>query len=377
MSNLSAALKSVEQGDWDAGLRLLGEVADGDGSQAVEALAHRAWLKRARGDWEGALADYERYREKVPGDAAALALLAETRLISGGDPEQAFDEALEVLRLDRRNATAQRVLRAYQERFAASSETTPAAGESKLPSEMPGAFLNAAIRTLESDKAAFPGSIYPEVGRLLYAMVRAIRPKTVVETGSFIGYSTLCLAQALEDNGEGHLHCFDLFGPSHVADYVSPVIGRRETLLEYVRDHLDQAGLAHRATLRAGDSSENIRDAFAGQTEVVDFAFIDGDHTANGCAKDWNALAPLLREEALTILHDTKASGCGWLGPGMLLETLDQKARAKYRWINFPTFEGFGLGAVQRISGQTVQRWRPSLGQLLAEKLFMVKRWRS
>ena len=47
--------------------------------------------------------------------------------------------------------------------------------------------------------------VTPEAGRLLYALVRAIRPTTVVEFGTSLGLSGLHLAAAVRDNGFGRV----------------------------------------------------------------------------------------------------------------------------------------------------------------------------
>jgi len=41
--------------------------------------------------------------------------------------------------------------------------------------------------------------VSPEGGRLLYALIRASRPSTVVEFGTSFGISTICLAAAVRD----------------------------------------------------------------------------------------------------------------------------------------------------------------------------------
>ena len=45
--------------------------------------------------------------------------------------------------------------------------------------------------------------VTPEAGRLLYALVRATRPETVVEFGMSLGLSGIHLAAAVRDNGAG------------------------------------------------------------------------------------------------------------------------------------------------------------------------------
>ena len=47
--------------------------------------------------------------------------------------------------------------------------------------------------------------ITPEAGRLLYALVRASRPSTVVEFGMSLGISAIHLASAVRDNGTGRV----------------------------------------------------------------------------------------------------------------------------------------------------------------------------
>ena len=47
--------------------------------------------------------------------------------------------------------------------------------------------------------------VTPEAGRLLYALVRASRPTTVVEFGMSLGISAIHLAAAVRDNGAGRV----------------------------------------------------------------------------------------------------------------------------------------------------------------------------
>ena len=47
--------------------------------------------------------------------------------------------------------------------------------------------------------------VTPEAGRLLYSLVRATRPATVVEFGTSFGISAVHLAAAVRDNGSGRV----------------------------------------------------------------------------------------------------------------------------------------------------------------------------
>ncbi|MFK7833097.1 MAG: O-methyltransferase [Winogradskyella sp.] len=48
----------------------------------------------------------------------------------------------------------------------------------------------------------------PYQGRVLSMISKLIRPKSILELGTFTGYSTLCLAEGLQDDGE--LHTIDI-----------------------------------------------------------------------------------------------------------------------------------------------------------------------
>lgn len=106
-----------------------------------------------------------------------------------------------------------------------------------------------------------PGSFAcpPETGRSLYTLVRAIRPKVVLEFGTGHGFSALHLAAALRDNGEGHFYGSEM-------DPVKVLAARA---------NLDEAGLADWADVLAGDASETL-----GAIANVDLLYLDGwvDH---------------------------------------------------------------------------------------------------
>ncbi len=63
--------------------------------------------------------------------------------------------------------------------------------------------------TGRSERADAFGDFYipvtPEAGRLLYSLVRATRPATVVDFGMSFGVSAIHIAAALRDNGVGRL----------------------------------------------------------------------------------------------------------------------------------------------------------------------------
>jgi predicted O-methyltransferase YrrM len=125
--------------------------------------------------------------------------------------------------------------------------------------------------------------VSPEVGRLLYALVRAGRPETVVEFGTSFGISTIHLAAAVTDNGTGRVVTTELSDRKATA----------------ARENLEQAGLAGVVTILPGDARETL----AGVTGRVGLVLLDG-------WKDLylpvlRLLQPRLRPGALIVADDT------------------------------------------------------------------------
>src|ERR1700683_1115458 len=79
-----------------------------------------------------------------------------------------------------------------------------------------------------------------DAGKLLYALVRASRPETVVEFGTSFGISTIHLAAAVTDNGAGHVVTTEL----------------STAKVKAARSNLEQAGVAAVVTVLAGDARE-------------------------------------------------------------------------------------------------------------------------
>ncbi|MEV6797474.1 class I SAM-dependent methyltransferase [Micromonospora rifamycinica] len=92
------------------------------------------------------------------------------------------------------------------------------------------------------ERADLLGDIYMPIsargGDLLYALVRAARPQTVVEFGTSYGISTLHLAAAVRDNGVGHVTTTELSA----------------TKVRAARANIQAAGLSDLVTVLEGDA---------------------------------------------------------------------------------------------------------------------------
>ena len=77
-------------------------------------------------------------------------------------------------------------------------------------------------------------------GRLLKMFVRMIRPKAILELGTFTGYSALCLAEGLLDDGVLHTIEID------------------DELEDFIREHFAKTPVGERITLHIGDASQIV-----------------------------------------------------------------------------------------------------------------------
>lgn len=119
---------------------------------------------------------------------------------------------------------------------------------------------------------------------MLYAMVRALHPKTVVEIGTHRGLTSLYLACALHDNrvagwGGGTLHTTDPF------DYEQETnLTKFYQLRDFIKVHKVKG-----------------RDL---EVDQVDFLFVDGFHEEEHVMAEIEHFLPRLTEKAVVIFHD-------------------------------------------------------------------------
>ena len=99
--------------------------------------------------------------------------------------------------------------------------------------------------------------IPPEEGSLLTMLTRMIGAKKAIEIGTFTGYSSLCIARGLEENGT--LLCCD----------INAEWGRT------AQRYWQKAGLANQITLKIAPALETLRQL--SDTPDFDLAFIDAD----------------------------------------------------------------------------------------------------
>ena len=129
--------------------------------------------------------------------------------------------------------------------------------------------------------------IGPDQGQLLTFLATLVGARQAVEVGTFTGYSSICIARALPD--DGRLICCDIS-----EEWTS--IGRKAW---------QRAGLADRIDLRLGRGLDTLREL--PQSEHLDLVFIDADK--GGYVSYWNELVPRVRPGGLLLADNVLWSG--------------------------------------------------------------------
>ena len=72
-------------------------------------------------------------------------------------------------------------------------------------------------------------------GRVLSMLSKLIRPKNILEIGTYTGYSALCLCEGMQENGQ--LHTIDI----------------KEELVDFQRKHFDKSAWGHQIVQHLGE----------------------------------------------------------------------------------------------------------------------------
>ena len=119
------------------------------------------------------------------------------------------------------------------------------------------------LRALREETARLPEGrmqISPDQGQFMGMLVKLTGASRAIEVGVFTGYSSLCVARALPDDG---------------------LLVACDTSVEYTdmaRRYWERAGVAARIDLRIGPATETLdRMIGRGESGAFDFAFIDAD----------------------------------------------------------------------------------------------------
>jgi caffeoyl-CoA O-methyltransferase len=139
----------------------------------------------------------------------------------------------------------------------------------------------------ERGEAPASFQIAQEQGAFLQLLTRALGVRRAIEIGTFTGFSALCIARGLPEDGS--LLCLD----------------RSEEWTAIARRYWERAGVADRVELRLGPALDTLR-AFPAEP-AFDLAFVDADKA--GYAGYVEELHPRLADGGLVLLDNTLRAG--------------------------------------------------------------------
>ncbi|MGJ8544375.1 MAG: class I SAM-dependent methyltransferase [Sulfitobacter sp.] len=157
----------------------------------------------------------------------------------------------------------------------------------------------------------FGGSIKDQEAHALHSMIRQRKPQAVYQIGTFIGYSAMIIADALERNGSGRLIAMDpeiphrtRINPVNVARRAAQVLGLQDIITfergwhsAPIGDDLDPEWKAT-IPVRGPQVLADLPDY------TLDFAFIDGDHSSAMTIMDFMSLKEKLSVGGIAVFHD-------------------------------------------------------------------------
>jgi caffeoyl-CoA O-methyltransferase len=158
---------------------------------------------------------------------------------------------------------------------------------SEAPDEVAADLLAETAAMAERGEAPATFQIAPEQGAFMQLLTRALGARRAIEIGTFTGFSALCIARGLPDDGS--LLCLD----------------RNEEWTTVAKRYWERAGLGDRIELRLGDALPTLESL--PEEPSYDLAFVDADKGAYPAYVD--GLYPRMQPNGVVLLDNTLRTG--------------------------------------------------------------------
>ena len=122
-------------------------------------------------------------------------------------------------------------------------------------------------------------------GRVLSMLSKLIRPKNILEIGTYTGYSALCLCEGMQENGQ--LHTIDI----------------KEELVDFQRKHFDKSAWGHQIVQHLGEGIGIIPTIDL----TFDLVFIDADK--ENCLNYFELIVPKMNKGGIILSDNVLWSG--------------------------------------------------------------------
>jgi len=139
-------------------------------------------------------------------------------------------------------------------------------------------------------------SSYPDdsLGLFLLQMIMLFKPKNIVETGFYNGYGSIFMAKGIQLlKNSGKIISIDI---NEKAKKQYDIYVKGNKLDDIIK-------------LIIKDSAKALVDVKAIFNNGIDLLFIDGDHSYEGCKKDWLTYNECLNKGSVILIHDFTLPG--------------------------------------------------------------------
>jgi predicted O-methyltransferase YrrM len=148
----------------------------------------------------------------------------------------------------------------------------------------------------------------------------------IVEIGSWQGKSTYCLARGLKS---GKIYAIDPFNAESGADdelntKTYQEIKGDKNLLETFWSNMKKTGASDKIIVKKGYSTD-----FPNDFDKIDFLFIDGDHSVEGCKTDFELYSNKIVKGGFIAFHDYYKDRAE-LGPTYVVHNLVKKDQFRF-----------------------------------------------
>ena len=137
----------------------------------------------------------------------------------------------------------------------------------------------------------------------------------IVEIGSWKGKSTYCLAKGLKSGTIFAIDPFDASGENESAVVYEKEKGTTPLLNQFT-ERMKTLGVLHKISPLVGFSRD-----YRKKISDIDFLFIDGDHSKEGCQFDFETFSPKVKVGGYLAFHDYRPEMPA-LGPTWVINTL-------------------------------------------------------
>jgi len=194
-------------------------------------------------------------------------------------------------------------------------------------------YMPPSIRYLEPGRIVF--STWIDHLPFGYDIVEAMKPKLLVELGTYSGLSYFIFCQSMNDHDlDGLCYAVDTWeGDPHTASYDESLYLE---VSEHNREHYH--GFSYLLKMRFNEALAHFKDA------SIDLIHIDGFHTYEAINEDFHNWYPKVRPGGILLIHDI-AARIEDFGVWRFWDEISSQ------YESFAFNQGFGLGVIRKAGG--------------------------